>query len=217
MALTALPSYLAEKPPPATVLQALITIGQTDPTEVLPLLQPTAFHALLDLPPPAQAAPHVTHRYHLLFKHDGLSSTRCWRGYVDTILTTWLQIVYPLIGSAGFTMTLTLSPHLVRQDPTAVDDTSIAGGGLRRYVYKTYPRPNKFKRFELWLTSDCLAFDVDLDQHFDGEHLSTYLQQLREHHITIQHLESYLAETVPVVLLANSFARDRDDIIVSEI
>ena len=78
MALTALPSYLADKLPPATVLQALITIGQTDPTEVLPLLQPTAFHALLDLPPPAQAAPHVTHRYHLVFKHFVFDTLLAW-------------------------------------------------------------------------------------------------------------------------------------------
>jgi hypothetical protein len=61
MALTALPSYLADKLPPAAVLQALITVGQTDPAEILPLLQPTAFHALLDLPPPAQVTQHVTY------------------------------------------------------------------------------------------------------------------------------------------------------------
>ena len=163
LALTALPSYLADKLPPATVLQALITIGRTEPAEVLPLLQPTAFHALLNLPPPAPVQHQVTYRFHLVFKHDGLSSTRCWRGNIETVLDNWLRIVHPLITGAGYSMTLTLSPHLVQQDNVTVDDTSIAYGGFQQYAYKAYPRPTKFKRFKLWLTSDCPAFDIDLD------------------------------------------------------
>ncbi len=45
-ALTALPGYLADKPPPSTILQALIAIGKADPGEIISILQPERFHSL---------------------------------------------------------------------------------------------------------------------------------------------------------------------------
>ena len=144
-ALTALPEYLADKLPPSTILQALIAIGKADPGEIISILQPERFHSLLGLPPPVAVISPTTHRYHLAFKHNGDSPSRCWRGQAASVLHTWLQAVSPLLRQAGYTLTFTLSPHLVQSDDLPVEHTTLPLETLQRYIYKPHPRPSKFK------------------------------------------------------------------------
>ena len=80
-----------------------------------------------------------------------------------------------------------------------------------------HPRLSKFKCFEVWIISDCPAFDTDLVQYFHGNLLSTYQKHLHDNNIWVQHIERYMLETIPCMLLVNSFSQDRDDLIVAEL
>ena len=215
-ALTAIPEYLADKLPPASILTALIAIGKADPAEIISLLQPANFHALLGIPPPVEMTSQITYRYHLAFKHNGGSPARCWRGQANTILNAWLRGVLPMLTQAGYTLTLTSSPHLITTDDLAIDHTNLHMDTLH-YIHKIHPRPSKFKRFEVWLTSDCPAFDSDIEHYFTGDALASYRQLMCDTNLWVQHIERYMSETVPCVLLVNSFSRDRDDLVVKEL
>jgi hypothetical protein len=88
---------------------------------------------------------------------------------------------------------------------------------LQRYIYKLHPRLSKFEQFEVWIISDCPAFDTDLVQYFHDDLLPTYQQHLHDNNIWVQHIERYMLESIPCMLLVNSFSRDRDDLIVAEL
>ena len=215
--LSALPTYLDKLLPPARVIEALVLIGATAPEEILPMLTADRFNTLMGLDHAEPSLPQ-SYRYRMIFKHDNQGGSRCWRGSPSTILAHWLQAVLPPLRTLGHTLTLTLSPHEVHQSDTTVSvDFLPHADDLHRYVYHTLPRPDKFKRFEVWLVSTCPSLGVNFFDDLDATAFASYKHLLQSHHVWVQHAESYLAETIPCVLLTHSISQDLDALIVAEL
>ena len=214
--ITALPLYLDKLVPPARVIEILVQFGATAPEEILPMLLTDRFDMLIGNGTGTHSP--QAYRYRMLFKHDNQGGSHCWRGSPSAVLVHWLRAVLPILHVRRLTLTLTLSPHEIhQQDTTPSTDYLPHADDLHRYIYHTLPRHDKFKRFEVWLTSTCPSLGVNFFDDLNDAEFTTYKQTLQLHHIWVQHAEHYLAETIPCVLLTHSISQDLDTLIVAEL
>ena len=216
--LSALPIYLTGTIPHSRIIDALVTFGNAAPDEMIDMLQPTRFNSILGISPlPAESTPQL-YRYRLLFKHDNHGGSHYWRGSPDTVLHLWLRAVLPPLQTNGHSITLTRSPHEISQHDTLISTSFLPPPvDLHQYIYHPFPRHNKFKRFEVWLTSTHSSIGAAVHESFDPTGTATYQQHLRTSNLWVQHAERFLADTIPCVLLTKSISQDLDALIVEEL
>ena len=188
--------------------------GNLSHDELLPALLPLRFKTFL-MPPEDT---RQIHHYWLVFKHDNIGDSHYWRDSCGAILAHWLRAVLPPLLETAHSITLTKSPHNITQLDTVVSTTFLPPHAeLQQYVRDIRPRHNKTKRFEVWLTSTCPLLGLDMSADIGTSAMADYLLQMKTHHIRLQQAESYLADSIPCVLLTHSISQDFDDLIVKEL
>ena len=218
MALSGLYSYLEHKLPPKMIIDALVRIGNAEPTDIVSLLQPMHFHTLVGLPPPR--IPSLTlNRIKLILQHDGRGGSRTWQTSPGAVIQQWLMAVSPVLAHTTHHISLTLTPHgSPRQELAISRDTLPTTELLQPFAHRVRMSDGKFRRLELWLLTSCPELGMDLSHlTTDKQTLLDYTQQLSLANLWVQQAEKHLADSIPCVLLANSQPRDIDALIVGEL
>ena len=217
-ALSGLFAYLDLKLPSKVIIDVLVHLGNTDPTEIAALLQPAPFHTLCGLPPP-RVHSLTLNRLKLILQHDGRGGSTSWHSPPGTIIQQWLMAVLPVLTHTTHIITLTLTPHGEERRELRIDPTLVpTPDSLLPFAHRVRASDGNFRRLELWLVTSCPDLGMDLSHMTtDRQTLTAYTQRLSSANLWVQQAEKYLADSVPCVLLANSQSREIDALIVGEL